>query len=330
MKVKPFILSLAVVLCTFSACIAPKKTDGIVTDSNADSLQVSDAESITETVKSDEIDENNEKVDNVENVDPKVQQISEFVLQQEETDYKLVQPDWSDLQTLSYDLLHILSFFHSDYDCTKDNIYDYLFQYNHLDSVYPNDDDVVFVSEPLQDSKWDYMRWSLYDVPQKDPLGKFPEIPQEIYDENGNIDRYFAADYYETAGVPWLEMCIGYNKFSGEYIDWLVEDVWNGKADHKTFYEFEDGTLLYYYDGYYYTPALAGDRGGGGVYNIHIESLTQSDNNLIKLEYHLTDDIDRCIAHNTAIIGLKEKDDGSRFWSVFSLDYNYVGNKFDY
>lgn len=320
MKFKSLLLSFAVVLCTFSACTAKESTDDRnVTHDNVDSQQVSEVENTIEPMQS---DENNQNFDIVDNADLKVQQ--------EGIDYGLVQPERSDLQTISYDLLDILSFFHDDYDCTKDDIYDYLFSHNHLECVYPNDDDVVFVSEPLQDSKWDYMRWSLYDVPQKDPLGKFPEIPQEIYDENGNIDRYFAADYYEAAGTPQLEMCIGYNKFSAEYIDWLVEDVWNGEIDHETFFEFEDGTVLYYYDGYYYTPALAGDRGGGGVYNIHIESLTQLDNNLIKLEYHLADDIDRCNSHNTAIIGLKEKEDGSRFWSVFSIDYNYTGNKFNY
>lgn len=272
----------------------------------------------------------NENDETVDNTDTQIQQITEYIFRQDNLDYKLVQPNRGELQAISYDLLDILSFFHDDYDCTKDNIYDYLFSHNRLGCVYPNDDDVIFVSKPLQDSEWDYMRWSLYDVPQKDPLGKFPEIPQEIYDENGSINRYFATDYYEVAGTPWLEMCIGYNKFSGEYIDWLVEDVWNGKPDHETFFEFEDRTLLYYHDGYYYTPALAGDRGGGGVYNIHVEGLTQFANNLIKLEYHLTDDIDRCNSHNTAIIGLKEKEDGSRFWSIFSVDYNYVGNKFDY
>ena len=50
--------------------------------------------------------------------------------------------------------------------------------------------------------------------------------------------------------------------------------------------------------------------------------------NIVDLQ--ITDDIDRCDSHNTAIIGLKEKADGSRFWSIFSLDYNYTGNKFDY
>ena len=272
----------------------------------------------------------NENDETVDNTDTQIQQITEYIFRQENLDYKLVQPNRGELQAIPYDLLDILSFFHDDYDCTKDNIYDYLFSNNRLECVYPNDDDVVFVSEPLQDSEWDYMRWSLYDVPQKDPLGKFPEIPHEIYDENGNIDRYFAADYYETTDLPWLEMCIGYNKFSAEYIDWLVEDVWNGKPNHEAFFEFEDGTALYHHDGYYYTPSLVGDWGGGGVYNIHIEKLTHLDNNLIELEYHLTDDIDRCVAHNTAIIGLKEKDDGSRFWSIFSIDYNYTGDKFNY
>ena len=298
MKFKLLVLFLTVVVCVFGGCT-----------SQADAEQ---------------------NVDNADVIDTQIQEIAETVLQQEKTDYKLVQPDWSDFQAISYDLRHILSFFHSDYDCTKDDIYDYLFQYNHLDCVYPNDDDVVFVSEPLRESEWDYMRWSLYDDPENDPLGKFPPIPREIYDENGNIDRYFAWDYYENIGTPWLEMCIGYNKFSAEYIDWLVEGVWNGKSNHESFFEFEDGTLLYYHDKYYYTPALAGDRGDGGVYNIHIEGVTRFDNNLIKLEYHLSDDIDRCLSHNTAVIGLKEKEDGSRFWSIFVIDYNYTGNNSDY
>jgi len=337
MKLKLFILSLAVVLCTFSACTVKESTDRNVTNNNVDSQQVSEVENIIEPVQS---DENNEKVDNtdsvdnldnVESVDRQVQQIQEFVLQQEENDYKLVQPDRGELQMIPCDLEYILSMFHEDYDCTKDNIYDYLFHCNHLDYVYPNYlDTVVFESEPLQESKWGSSRWYLLDVPQKDPLGKFPEIPEEVYDENGNIDTDLAWNYYETAGTPWLEMCIGYNKFSGEYIDWLVEDVWNGKADYDTFFKFEDGTALYYYDGYYYTPALLGDRGGGIFYGPHIENLVPLENSLFKLEYHLSDNIDRCDSHNTAIIGLKEKDDGSRFWSIFSIDYNYVGNKFDY
>ena len=328
MKFKLFVLSLAVVLCIFCGCTVKESTDWKVTDNNVDLQQVSEVENIVEPVES---DENNEKVENVDNVDTQIQQITEYLLRQENPDYKLVQPDRSELQMIPCDLNVILSFFHNDYDCTEDDIYNYLFKYNWLDCVYPNYlDTVVFESEPLRDSEWGSSRWYLLDVPQKDPLGKFPQIPQEIYDENGNIDRYFAADYYDAAGTPWLEMCIGYNKFSGEYIDWLVEGVWNGKADHETFFEFEDGTLLYYHNDYYYTPALAGDRGGGGVYNIHIENLTHLGNNLIKLEYHLTDEIDRCNSHNTAIIGLKEKDDGSRFWSIYSLDYNYTGNKFNY
>lgn len=298
MKFKLFALSLVAAFCIFSGCTPKENTDRNITENKSDA---------------------------------RTQQISEYLLKQENTDYKLVKPDRGELQMISSDLESILSFFHNDYDCTKDNIYDYMFKYNQLDYVYPNYlDTVVFNSQPLRDAESGCSRWYLPAVPQKDPLGKFPEIPQEIYDENGNIDLYFATDFYEKAGVPWLEMCIGYNKFSGEYIDWLVEDVWNGKADHETHFEFKDGTLLYYHDGYYYTPALAGFKGGGGVYNIHIENLTPLDNNLFRLEYHHTDDTDRCSSENTAIIGLKEKEDGSRFWSIFSIDYNYTGNKFNY
>ncbi|MBP3579806.1 MAG: hypothetical protein J6K12_01020 [Clostridia bacterium] len=308
MQLKLFIL-LTFVLCIFSGCTAKENVKQNIT-ANHDDLQ---------------------QVGEVENDDTQIQQIMEYLLQQESLDYKLVQPDISDLQMITSDLDYILSMFHNDYDCTKDNIYDYLFSYNHLDYVYPNYfRDITFVSEPLQPAELSYMRWSLYEVPKKDPLGRFPEIPQKIYDEEGNIDKDLAWEHFEASGTPWLEMCIGYNKFSGEYIDLLVEGVWNGKVDHETFFEFEDGTLLYYHDDYYYTPALAGGKGGGIFYGPHIENLIPLENNLFKLEYHLDDDIYRCDSHNTAIIGLKEKDDGSRFWSIFSVDYNYVGNKFNY
>ena len=299
MKLKLFTLFLIVALCIFSGCTAEP------TRSN----------------------ENNEIVGDV---DTQTQQITEYISQQETFDYKLVEPDQSELQMIPCDLDYILSMFHKDYDCTKDNIYDYLFSYNELDFVYPNHNDVVFESEPLQESELGSRRWYLLEIPQKDPLGRFPEIPWEIYDENGNIDKDFALEHYEASGTPWLRMCIGYNKFSAEYIDWLVEGVWNGKVDHETFFEFKDGTLLYYYDDYYYTPSLAGYKGGGIFFAPHIENLTPLENNLFKLEYHLSDNIDRCDSHNTAIIGLKERDDGSRFWSIFSIDYNYTGNKFKY
>ena len=307
MKFKTLILSLAVVLCIFFGCT--EKKDEVITSNDTAKTNVS-------TVSTEE---------------QQIQQIMQIVSEQEKLGYKLIEPQWDDFQLIPNDLDYILSMFQSDYDCTKDDIYDYLFSYNHLDYVYPNYfRDITFVSEPLQPTEPSYMRWSLYEVPQRDPLERFPDIPHAIYDENGNIDKEFAWEYYETVGFSWLEMCIGYNKFSGEYIDLLVEGVWNGKVDHETFFEFEDGTLLYYHDGYYYTPALVGDRGDGIFYGPHIENLTPLENNLFKLEYHLSDNIDRCDSHNTAIIGLKEKDDGSRFWSIFSIDYNYTGNKFDY
>ena len=145
MKLKSFILSCAIVLCIFCGCTAKENTDKNVSENKTDT---------------------------------KIQQIMEIVSQQEGTGYKLVQPDRSDLQMIPCDLEYILSMFQEDYDCTKDNIYDYLFKYNQLDYVYPNYlDEVVFESEPLQNSEWGSSRWYLLDVPQKDPLGKFPQIP---------------------------------------------------------------------------------------------------------------------------------------------------------
>jgi len=89
MRFKLFALSLVAAFCIFSGCTPKENTDRNTTENKPDA---------------------------------RTQQISEYLLKQENTDYKLVKPDRGELQMIPCDLEYILSFFHNDYDFTKDNI----------------------------------------------------------------------------------------------------------------------------------------------------------------------------------------------------------------
>ena len=239
--------------------------------------------------------------------------------------YRIVEPTQEELGEITNRLDYILSMFHKDYDCKNDNIYEYLFVHNNLDYVYPQYDEEVseYISPPLRYRESGSMSWYIYEIPQNDPLGKFIKIREEFYDENGNIDLDKAYELSTIDGifVDEEQPTIGHNMFSGAYIDWLVEGVWNGKVDHETFFEFKDGTLLYYHDGNYYTPELLDDRGGGIMNTPHIQKITPLDGNKYEIEYYITDDVDPN-HYCKAVIGLKENTDGFRFWSIFSIDYD--------
>lgn len=242
-------------------------------------------------------------------------------------EYKLVTPTRDELDEIVIRLDPILSMFSHDYDSEKDNIYEFLFSYDHLDYVYPEYDDEVskFIAKPFaintENNSW---FWDIYGIYQKDPLNKFA-IPDEVYDKNGNVDYNKLDELYSGGNI----VAIGHNVFSGAYIDWLVEGVWNGKADHETFFEFEDSTLLYYYNGNYYTPEFSGGRGGGLFFSPVLTKITPCDDEKYEIEYYITYDSEPDY-YCKAVVGMKESADGFRFWSIFSIDYDYTGNKFNY
>ncbi|MBE6680888.1 MAG: hypothetical protein E7600_01205 [Ruminococcaceae bacterium] len=250
--------------------------------------------------------------------------VTETKVAEKKNEYRLVTPTQEELDEIVPRLEPILSMFHKDYDCTKDNIYEYMFHYDHLDYVYPEYDSEIeaFVAEPFGVSDAGFVFWYEYGIPENDPLGKFPKIRDEIYDENGNVNEDLAWDLLETQDVYYRDLIIGHNKFSGKYIDWLVEGIWNGKADHKSFMKFEDETRLYYYDGFYYTPECVGDRGGGIFYYPKIHNITPLEDGKYEIVYQLYNDGDEYVAANKAVVGLKEISSGFRFWSIFSIDYD--------
>lgn len=234
-------------------------------------------------------------------------------------EYKLVTPTQKELNEIAVRLDPILSMYLSDYDCEKDNIYEVLFSYDHLGYVYPEYDDEVaeYISKPLVvNTENNFCLWDVSGIYHKDPLNKFA-IPDEVYDEEGNVDYDRIDELYSDGNY----VAIGYNMFSGAYVDWLVEGVWNSKTDHETFFEFDDGTQLYYHEGNYYTPELLGGRGGGIMNTPHIQTVTPLDDNKYEIEYYIAHDVEPDY-YCKAVIGLKESADGFRFWSIFSIDFD--------
>ena len=233
--------------------------------------------------------------------------------------YKIVTPTQTEIEKIYDRMLPILAMHHSDYNCHSDNIYYDLFDFSLVDYVYPWYEDEVtkYIAEPLIHSSFGIPMWYVL-VNENDPLGKFPKIPEEGYDENGNVDEDII---YNLRGYAYDELIVGHNKHSGAYIDWLVEGVWNGKIDHETFFEFEDGTLCYYHDGFYYTQEIAnGGRGGGIMCDPVIESVTPIKDGKYEIKYTVESDAEEPWYSVTAVIAMKESQDGFRFWSIYSID----------
>ena len=247
-------------------------------------------------------------------------------------EYKLVTPTQEELDEIAVRLDPILSMCSSDYDCQKDNIYEVLFSYDHLDYVYPEYDDEVaeYIAKPLAiNTENNFWFWDVIGIYEDDPLKKFP-ISEVLYDDEGNID-FDVMDELAVA-MDGNTYIIGHNVFSGAYIDWLVEGVWNSKADHESFFEFEDGTLLYYHNGNYYTPELLGGRGGGIMNKPYVQEITPLGDNKYKMVYYKNDGddyIDEPVYNKwyETVIGLKETQDGFRFWSIF--EFKYTGASWD-
>lgn len=108
------------------------------------------------------------------------------------------------------------------------------------------------------------------------------------------------------------------------FADWVVDGVWNGKINHKDYFEFESThTKLYYHNGYYYTVIVCGDKGGPGVWTILDNvNITKIDDYKYEISYGVEDENGRLYGAGKAIVGLKESKDGFRFWSIYSIDYD--------
>ena len=248
-------------------------------------------------------------------------------------EYKLVTPTQEEFDEITTRLNPILTMFCFDYDCEKDNIYEFLFSNDHLGYVYPEYSAEVseHIAKPLViNPENNFYFWEVVGIHEDDPLKKFP-ISEVAYDENGNLDLDKAYNYCVDGITYTRSAVIGHNMFSGAYIDWLVEGVWNGKVNHDTYMQFdgENPTQIYYHDGNYYTPEYPLDRGGGIMYGAYIHEIIPIEDNKYKMIYYKNDDdgYGDDPVFNTwyeTVIGLKETQDGFRFWSIF--EFRHTGD----
>ncbi len=251
-------------------------------------------------------------------------------------EYKLVTPTQEEFDEITERLNPILSMFLFDYDCEKDNIYEFLFVNDRFYYGYPEYADEVaeYIAKPLAiNTENNFWFWHIVGIYEDDPLKIFP-ISEVSYDENGNLDLDKAYKFCRDGISYTRSAIIGHNMFSGAYIDWLVEGVWNGKVNHDTYMQFdnENPTQIYYYDGNYYTPEYPLDRGGGIMYGPYIQEITPLGDNKYKMIYYKNDGDgygDEPVYNKwyETVIGLKETQDGFRFWSIF--EFKYTGASWD-
>ena len=159
-------------------------------------------------------------------------------------------------------------------------------------------------------------------VYEKDPLGYFGEVTEVNENKDGSIN------------TDTLELCtlIGYRKYYGKYIDFLVEGIWNGKINHDSLMSFDDGTKCYYYDGYYYLPEEITAIGGGIFHVSEIKDVTPIGDNKYEVKYAVYNyyedyydySDDELYLNATSVISMKESKDGFRFWSIYSIDIENV------
>lgn len=241
---------------------------------------------------------------------------------EKELAYKIVPATEQEIEEIGDRLYIAVGMYFDDYDYTVDNIYDSLFEYNKMGYIEPKYDQEVtqYICEPYYYTDYGLARWD-EAITEEDPLSLFGEIPEEIYDENGNYNEDVAREISNSM-ARGEQLRIGYNRFSGEYIDWLVEGVWNGKIDHDTFFEFEDGTLCYYYDGDYYTPEFFPDGRGGPMFLPDVISVTPLPDNKYEVIYSVKGEWDEPMFYGKVTVAMKEADNGFRFWSIFSIDYD--------
>lgn len=286
------------------------------------------------TIISTQIDENKipEKVDpfeKQENQDVSHSQVEmppaveETPLQNDIT-YKFVSPTDEELANIHEMLYPILEGWFEDYDSLSDNAYDRIFKHNILYNTYPFnlDEQIEKYVAPATRKRDKNCFWDEL-ILENDPLGKFEKIPEELYDEKGKVDQFKNMPFEFYAGK---DITAGYFKFSGAYIDWLVEGFWNGKVDHDIEnHKFSDSTLLYYHDGYYYSREnYGGGRGGGIFYKAQIDKITPKDNNVYSLEFTAFNDIDEPSYLGKADVVMKESSNGFRFWSVLNIKFEYI------
>lgn len=244
---------------------------------------------------------------------------SEEILPEDEPTYKIVTPTMEEIEELHSKYNDVFSYGPANYNCETDNTYDKLTWMFFLDCVVPEYMEEIkqYITLPFVErgsaslSSWEKT------VHENDPLGYFDEIPSECYDENGIVQMDLVYKYRDEINDQ-KTFVIGYNKISAPFLDWLIEGVWNGKVNHDTLMELEE-TKCYYHNGFYYTPILTIDRGGGVFWCSNVHSITDMGNGKFKVVYSVGFDDGEILYNCTAEMALKESKDGFRFWSIYKM-----------
>ena len=243
---------------------------------------------------------------------------SEEILPEDEPNYKIVTPTEKEIEELAERFEAVLSS-SLDYDCKTDNVYERLIYLWDIRNVVPEYLEEIKrnIAIPFNEREnAEYSSWEKY-VYENDPLGCFDEIPSECYDENGIVQMDLVYKYRDEINDR-EPVVIGYNMIPASFFDWLVEGVWNGKVNHDTLMELEE-TKCYYHNGFYYTPILTIDRGGGVFWCSNVHSITDMGNGKFKVVYSVGFDDGEILYNCTAEMALKESKDGFRFWSIYKM-----------
>ena len=240
----------------------------------------------------------------------------------EKLTYTIVEPTQEELDGIEEKLCALLGNRSDNYNCTENNVYEYIFEWGNLNYASPKYDKEAakYISEPMDNPDYDRDVWFSY-VYDNDPRGLFGKLPDELFDENGNYDE--SRQFLLKEGT-----LLGYTIFPGRYVDWLIEGVWNGKVNHESFMQFgieyapgEYSTELYYHSGYYYTPYKIFGLGGPEFWS-EIREITPTGDGKYEVKFDTTMMEDSPPDYfGTAIVAMKEASNGFRFWSIYSIEY---------
>lgn len=199
--------------------------------------------------------------------------------------YKIVTPTEAEIEQAKEKLFQIVDLILS-YDCEVSDAYNLIYQrYNGGGLDY-----CMCLGYETEVTKYGQIA-SFRD--QQDPLGHW-ELSS---DPNGNG---------------------GYWKAPSALIDWLVEGVWNGKLNHGIRYRENKWVEGYYNNGFYYSPMVMGAV-GWPIITVSFVSQEALPGGKYCFKFIVDDSQYRSIT-----AALKEDEDGFRFWSVYSVDYEPI------
>lgn len=239
--------------------------------------------------------------------------------------YTPTEPTQQELDQIHEKLDIVLSTFFEDYDSNTDNAYEKLFEYNELNYFYIPEYEgeiIKYIAKPYYTRHDGVNAWHVI-IDNRDPQLEFGEIPKEILDKRGMLDMDLYSEYSDKIGDDFGFTLSGYYTYDANFVDWLIEGVWNGKVDHETVFEFSDKEMLYYchYNDNYYTRRFEMGRGGGVFYRTKILEMTELDGYKYELKLDVINDLGDHDHFATAVVGMKESSNGFRFWSIYSINH---------